>query len=145
MGNAYYSFVNIENYKGWIELFGLVDSELLVQKRILAILQGAILPFIALGYIHVMTDIFLSKKTEEDNKNLKQEELIEEILNRIDDKDKYLKTEKEIDVIKNIKKIDNKSEKITDIKEESKEEIKKTNSIEEEQDLQLPPQQKKRK
>jgi len=55
MGNAYYAFSNLTNYQGWIEMFNLLELEPLAQKRWLSIIQGAILPFIALGYIHIMT------------------------------------------------------------------------------------------
>jgi hypothetical protein len=51
MGNTYYAFVNLADFQGWIELFGLVDAELIQQKRILPIVSGAILPIVALGFI----------------------------------------------------------------------------------------------
>jgi hypothetical protein len=61
MGNSYYSFANLHDFQSWIQLFGLVDEDILFQKRILSIISGAILPIIALGYIHVTTKI-LDKK-----------------------------------------------------------------------------------
>ena len=48
MGNAYFAYVNLKDYKEWIELFGLVDYEPIFQKRILSIVSGAILPLVAL-------------------------------------------------------------------------------------------------
>tara|TARA_R110001592_G_scaffold192795_5_gene439770 strand:+ start:21227 stop:21799 length:573 start_codon:yes stop_codon:yes gene_type:complete len=56
MGNTYYAFTNLVEYQGWIELFGLVDAEPIVQKRILSIVSGAILPIVALGFIKSLVD-----------------------------------------------------------------------------------------
>lgn len=56
MGNTYYAFTNLEDFQGWIELFGLVDAELIQQKRILSIVSGAILPIVALGFIKSLVD-----------------------------------------------------------------------------------------
>jgi len=65
MGNTYYAFINLADFQGWIELFGLVDSELIVQKRILSIVSGAILPIVALGFIKSLVDYI---RPEEPNK-----------------------------------------------------------------------------
>ena len=56
MGNTYYAFTNLAEFQGWIELFGLVESEPIVQKRILSIVSGAILPIVALGFIKSLVD-----------------------------------------------------------------------------------------
>ena len=56
MGNTYYAFVHLENYTGWIELFGLQGESVIMQKRILSIISGAILPLIALGFIKALVD-----------------------------------------------------------------------------------------
>jgi hypothetical protein len=56
MGNTYYAFTNLADFQGWIELFGLVDAELIQQKRILSIVSGAILPIVALGFIKSLVD-----------------------------------------------------------------------------------------
>ena len=56
MGNTYYAFVNLADFQGWVELFGLVDAELIQQKRILSIVSGAILPIVALGFIKSLVD-----------------------------------------------------------------------------------------
>ena len=69
MGNTYYAFTNLEDYMGWIELFGLVESEPLVQKRILSIVSGAILPIVALGFIKSLVDYI---RPEEQNKTVQQ-------------------------------------------------------------------------
>lgn len=56
MGNTYYAYVHAENFQSWIELFGLVDEELIYQKRILSLISGGILPIVALGYIKALID-----------------------------------------------------------------------------------------
>jgi len=56
MGNTYYTYIHLNNFSGWIELFGLVDEELIYQKRILSIVSGAILPIVALGFIKSLVD-----------------------------------------------------------------------------------------
>jgi hypothetical protein len=56
MGNTYYAFTHLQNFQGWIELFGLVDEELIYQKRVLSIVSGAILPVVALGFIKSLVD-----------------------------------------------------------------------------------------
>jgi hypothetical protein len=56
MGNAYYAYIHLNNFQGWIELFGLVEEELIYQKRVLSIVSGAILPIVALGFIKSLVD-----------------------------------------------------------------------------------------
>jgi len=56
MGNTYYAYINLENFQGWIELFGLSEEDQIYQKRILSIVSGAILPVIALGFIKALVD-----------------------------------------------------------------------------------------
>lgn len=56
MGNTYYAFTNLNDYRSWVELFGLVDEDPLYQKRILSIISGAILPLVALGFIKSLVD-----------------------------------------------------------------------------------------
>lgn len=56
MGNTFYAFTHLQNFQGWIELFGLVDEELIYQKRVLSIVSGAILPVVALGFIKSLVD-----------------------------------------------------------------------------------------
>lgn len=56
MGNTYYTYVHLKEFNGWIELFGLVEEELIYQKRVLSIVSGAILPIVALGFIKSLVD-----------------------------------------------------------------------------------------
>jgi hypothetical protein len=74
MGNTYYAFSHLENFTGWIELFGLQEEDLIYQKRMLAIISGAVLPVVALGFIKSLVDYI---KPEEE-KTLVSETTIEE-------------------------------------------------------------------
>jgi hypothetical protein len=56
MGNTYYAYNNLEDFQSWVELFGLVDSEPIFQKRVLSLVSGAILPLVALGFIKSLVD-----------------------------------------------------------------------------------------
>ena len=56
MGNAYYAYTHLVNFQGWIELFGLIDEDLIYQKRVLSLVSGAILPIVALGFIKSLVD-----------------------------------------------------------------------------------------
>jgi hypothetical protein len=56
MGNTYYTYVHLQNYQGWVELFGLAEEDPIFQKRVLSIISGAILPIIALGFIKSLVD-----------------------------------------------------------------------------------------
>jgi len=62
MGNTYFTFVNLHDYQGWIDLFALNEMEPLAQKRILAIVSGAILPIVALGFIKALVDYIKPSK-----------------------------------------------------------------------------------
>lgn len=56
MGNTYYAYTNLTDFQEWVELFGLVEEDLIYQKRLLSIISGAILPIIALGFIKSLVD-----------------------------------------------------------------------------------------
>ena len=55
-GNMYYAFVNMKDFQGWSELFGLIEEDIIYQKRVLAAVSGAILPLVALGFIKSLVD-----------------------------------------------------------------------------------------
>jgi hypothetical protein len=74
MGNTYFAFTHLQDYQGWIELFGLNEEEPLYQKRVLSIVSGAILPLVALGFIKSLVDYIRPTGQEE----VKAEEKIEE-------------------------------------------------------------------
>lgn len=65
MANSYHAFINLENYMGWIELFGLQEEEPIFQKRLLSIVSGAVLPIVALGFIKSLTD-YIRPNTQND-------------------------------------------------------------------------------
>ena len=71
-GNMYYAFVNMEDFQGWSELFGLIEEDLIYQKRVLAAVSGAILPLVALGFIKSLVDYI---KPEENKTSLSEENL----------------------------------------------------------------------
>jgi uncharacterized membrane protein len=55
-GNMYYAFVHMEDFQGWSELFGLIEEDVVYQKRVLSAVSGAILPLVALGFINSLVD-----------------------------------------------------------------------------------------
>jgi hypothetical protein len=63
-GNMYYAFTNLHDYQSWIELFNLVEWEPLAQKRMLALVSGAILPLVALGFIKSLVDYIKPAETQ---------------------------------------------------------------------------------
>jgi hypothetical protein len=64
MANSFHAFINLENYMGWIELFGLEEAEPIYQKRVLSIVSGAILPLVALGFIKSLVDYVRPERTD---------------------------------------------------------------------------------
>jgi len=65
MGNTYYAYTHLENYQGWIELFGLSEEDVIYQKRMLSIISGAVLPVVALGFIKSLVDYIKPDETKE--------------------------------------------------------------------------------
>ena len=83
MGNTYYAFTHLDNYQGWVELFGLNEEDPLYQKRILSIVSGAILPLVALGFIKSLVDYIKPDYDEiEEGFEKKEEpkEIVEEVV-----------------------------------------------------------------
>lgn len=70
MGNTYYAYTHIHDFQSWSELFGLIEEDVIYQKRLLSIISGAILPLVALGFIKSLVDYIkpeeVSEQTEED-------------------------------------------------------------------------------
>ena len=96
MANGYHAYVNLEDFKGWIELFGLTGEDVIVQKRILSGVSGAILPLVSLGFIKSLVDYIRPDVEQAANStlapNLKMvpeddadEELEEKILEEVQD------------------------------------------------------------
>lgn len=73
MGNVYYSYVNLHDFAGWVELFDLVDEEVIYQKRMLSMISGGILPFVALGFIKSLVDYIKPSQEKEEEKESNQE------------------------------------------------------------------------
>ena len=63
MGNTYFAYSHAKDYQQWIELFGLVDEEVIYQKRVLGLISGAILPMVALGFIKALVDYIKPDET----------------------------------------------------------------------------------
>lgn len=78
MGNTYYAYTNLTDFSGWSELFGLVEEELIYQKRILSLISGAILPLVSLGFIKSLVD-YIRPNTSDDIK-----ESIEDVTETVD-------------------------------------------------------------
>jgi hypothetical protein len=81
MGNTYYTYIHLKDFSGWIELFGLVDEELIYQKRILSMVSGAILPIVALGFIKSLVDYIRPSEIESAKKA--EEERLKRIANEM--------------------------------------------------------------
>ena len=73
-GNMYYAFVHMENFQGWSELFGLIEEDVVYQKRILSAVSGAILPLVALGFIKSLVDYIKPESEPPVKEDVKVEE-----------------------------------------------------------------------
>jgi hypothetical protein len=82
MGNMYYAYVHLEDFKSWSELFGIMEEEIIFQKRILSIVSGAILPIVALGFIKSLVDYIKPSTAEELKAEFEKNQAIEEELER---------------------------------------------------------------
>jgi hypothetical protein len=80
-GNMYYAFVNMQNFQGWSELFGLIEEEVIYQKRVLAAVSGAILPLVALGFIKSLVDYIKPEANESKEESVPEAEpkIVEEV------------------------------------------------------------------
>lgn len=56
IGNMNFAYTHLQDFKSFSELFGLIDEDLIVQKRIISIISGGILPIVALGFIKSLVD-----------------------------------------------------------------------------------------
>ena len=85
MGNAYFAYVHLVDYQAWVELFGLVDSEIIEQKRILSIVSGAILPLVALGFIKSLVDYIKPDEGETEEVNTVHDTIHDTVHDQITD------------------------------------------------------------
>lgn len=94
MGNTYYAYdlisqkmiTNPNLIKNWQELFGLLEEDTILVKRIIAILSGAILPIVSLSFLDLLVDYIrktfgIEEKSESQNTNIN--ELTEEQLHEL--------------------------------------------------------------
>lgn len=67
MANTYYAYISMtDDYIKWCDLFWLGDLETIDKKRILAFISGAILPLVALGFVHLFVNLRLESKDDRD-------------------------------------------------------------------------------
>lgn len=85
MGNTYYAFTHMGDYSSWSALFGLDEEEPIFQKRIIALISGATLPIIALGFIKSLVD-YIRPEEEKTNElkavealNIKNDPVVEPV------------------------------------------------------------------
>ena len=99
IGNTYFAYTHLSDFTAWSELFGLSEEEPIFQKRVLAIISGAILPLVSLGFIKALVDYIRpedQEKKEDDTIKEEIEETEEEIqeLNSVEEKQDLLEIEK---------------------------------------------------
>ncbi len=94
-GNMYYAFVHMENFQGWSDLFGLIEEDVVYQKRVLSAVSGAILPLVALGFIKSLVD-YIKPQSES---LVKEEVKIEETPTGIKEKE-FSYTTEELEEVK---------------------------------------------
>lgn len=73
--NTYSAYIHLHDFAGFSELFDLVELEVITQKRILAITSGAILPVVALSFVHVLTDYLKELNNEVQSDSIDEEKL----------------------------------------------------------------------
>ena len=79
IGNTYFAYTHLSDFTAWSELFGLSEEDPIFQKRVLAVISGAILPLVSLGFIKALVDyIRPEEKKEISEKELTPGELLEE-------------------------------------------------------------------
>lgn len=94
MGNTYYAYdllsikmqSNPDLIRNWTELFGLLEEDQIIVKRIIAILSGAILPIVSLSFLDLLVDYIRKtfgiedqEKPKEDTKNELTDEQLHEL------------------------------------------------------------------
>jgi len=98
IGNTYFAYTHLSDFTAWSELFGLSEEEPIFQKRVLAIISGAILPLVSLGFIKALVDYIRPEDQEKKEDDTIKEEIeeTEEIkeLNSVEEKQDLLEIEK---------------------------------------------------
>jgi len=125
MGNTYYAYANLKDFKAWVELFNMVEEDIIFQKRILAIISGALLPIIALGFIKSLVDYIKPQRNNHipirEDKNRGELRYIGEMREERDKKEIFIENENiEVKEENKEEKIENKEEKFVEIEKVSK-------------------------
>lgn len=96
MGNVFHSYTNLaDGFIEWVNLFGLDELEEIAQKRIVAIVSGAILPIVALGFIKCFVDYNDKTESRPDDESTTPEKIGEPLGEiKMGDPINELKTEK---------------------------------------------------
>ena len=98
IGNTYFAYTHLSDFTAWSELFGLSEEEPIFQKRVLAIISGAILPLVSLGFIKALVDYIRPEDQEKKEDDTIKEEIeeTEEIkeLNSVEERQDLLEIEK---------------------------------------------------
>ena len=92
IGNTYFAYTHLSDFTAWSELFGLSEEEPIFQKRVLAIISGAILPLVSLGFIKALVDYI---RPEEDQEKKEDDIINKEIEETEEEKQDLLGIEKE--------------------------------------------------
>jgi len=92
IGNTYFAYTHLSDFTAWSELFGLSEEEPIFQKRVLAIISGAILPLVSLGFIKALVDYI---RPEEDQEKKEDDIIKKEIEETEEEKQDLLGIEKE--------------------------------------------------
>jgi len=114
MGNTYYAYANLKDFRAWVELFDMIEEDTIFQKRILAIISGALLPIIALGFIKSLVDYIKPQRNNHillrDNKNREDLRYVGEWREDRNEKEIVIQNIEE-----NIEELNNREEKSTEI------------------------------
>ena len=111
IGNTYFAYTHLSDFTAWSELFGLSEEEPIFQKRVLAIISGAILPLVSLGFIKALVDYI---RPEEDQEK-KEDTIIKEETEKTEEENQVLDSpQEEIKDSPEIKKTEEKSRKLKD-------------------------------
>ena len=111
IGNTYFAYTHLSDFTAWSELFGLSEEEPIFQKRVLAIISGAILPLVSLGFIKALVDYI---RPEEDQEK-KEDTIIKEETEKTEEEIQVLDSpQEEIKDSPEIKKTEEKSRKLKD-------------------------------
>jgi hypothetical protein len=111
IGNTYFAYTHLSDFTAWSELFGISEEEPIFQKRVLAIISGAILPLVSLGFIKALVDYIRPEEDQEKKEDGIIKEEIEESEEEIQELN--LIEEEKQDLIE-IEKIEEKPRKLKD-------------------------------